>query len=210
MSEEQILITRYSSRRLYNTNSSEYVTLEEISTLIKNGKNIKIIDKQTSEDLTKQYLLQIISDIENKDGNVLPENMLTEIIKSYSNATEKIMPDMVAKTFEFYQNQQSEFLKHLNTKSVNPFTDKSSSDLMQDWQSKQFELMKDFLNPWDKKETTENSFRARLLNKTETYLLRLTDIFLQYFKYRAEDLARSKYFRSIFSKRRIASLCFSL
>ena len=73
MSEEQILITRYSSRRLYNTNSSEYVTLEEISTLIKNGKNIKIIDKQTGEDLTKQYLLQIISDIENKDGNVLPE-----------------------------------------------------------------------------------------------------------------------------------------
>ena len=95
MSEEQILITRYSSRRLYNTNSSEYVTLEEISTLIKNGENIKIIDKQTGEDLTKQYLLQIISDIENKDGNVLPENMLTEIIKSYSNATEKIMPDMV-------------------------------------------------------------------------------------------------------------------
>ena len=65
MSEEQILITRYSSRRLYNTNSSEYVTLEEISTLIKSGKNIKIIDKQTGEDLTKQYLLQIISDIEN-------------------------------------------------------------------------------------------------------------------------------------------------
>ena len=92
MSEDQILITRYSSRRLYNTNSSEYVTLEEISTLIKNGKNIKIIDKQTGEDLTKQYLLQIISDIENKDGNVLPENMLTEIIKSYSNATEKIYP----------------------------------------------------------------------------------------------------------------------
>ena len=75
MSEEQILITRYSSRRLYNTNSSEYVTLEEISTLIKSGKNIKIIDKQTGEDLTKQYLLQIISDIENKDGNVLPENL---------------------------------------------------------------------------------------------------------------------------------------
>ena len=89
MSEEQILITRYSSRRLYNTNSSEYVTLEEISTLIKSGKNIKIIDKQTGEDVTKQYLLQIISDIENKDGNVLPENMLTEIIKSLAMQQKK-------------------------------------------------------------------------------------------------------------------------
>ena len=174
MSEKQILITRYSSRRLYNTNSSEYVTLEEISALIKNGKNIKIIDKQTGEDLTKQYLLQIISDIENKDGNVLPENMLTEIIKSYNNATEKIMPDMVAKTFEFYQNQQSEFLKHLNTKSVNPFTDKSSSDLMQDWQSKQFELMKDFLKPWEKNESSENSStkKSSLSDKDEIETLK--------------------------------------
>ena len=174
MSEEQILITRYSSRRLYNTNSSEYVTLEEVSTLIKSGKNIKIIDKQTGEDLTKQYLLQIISDIENKDGNVLPENMLTEIIKSYSNATEKMMPDMVAKTFEFYQNQQSELLKHLNGKSINPFTDKFSSELMQDWQSKQFEFMKDFLKPWEKYESSENSStkKSSLSDKDEIEILK--------------------------------------
>ena len=113
MTDDQILITRYSSRRLYNTIDSEYITLDEIFNLIKKGKNIKIIDKQTGEDLTKQYLLQIISEIENKDGNVFPENMLTEIIKSYSSVTEKYMPDIVAKTFEFYQNQQSNFLKQL-------------------------------------------------------------------------------------------------
>ena len=112
MSDEFILITRYSSRRLYNTNTSEYVTLDEVYALIKEGKNIKIIDKQSQEDLTKQYLLQIISEIENKEGNVLPENMLTEIIKSYSNATQKIMPDMVAKTFEFYKNQQNESVSY--------------------------------------------------------------------------------------------------
>ena len=127
MSDDFILITRYSSRRLYNTNTSEYVTLDEVYTLIKEGKNIKIIDKQTQEDLTKQYLLQIISEIENKEGNVLPENMLTEIIKSYSNETQKIMPDMVAKTVEFYKNQQNEFLKHLNTKDVNPFLDEKTN-----------------------------------------------------------------------------------
>ena len=80
MFEEQILITRYSSRRLYNTNSSEYVTVEEISTLIKNGKNIKIIDKQTGEDLTKQYLLQIISDIENKDAARLAYELLSVVM----------------------------------------------------------------------------------------------------------------------------------
>ena len=88
MSEDHILITRYSSRRLYNTHSSEYITLEEVYSLIKEGKNIKIIDKQTQEDLTKQYLLQIISDIENKEGNVFPcvftaKNILVAKINPY-------------------------------------------------------------------------------------------------------------------------------
>jgi polyhydroxyalkanoate synthesis repressor PhaR len=157
LSDDFILITRYSSRRLYNTNTSEYVTLDEVYTLIKEGKNIKIIDKQTQEDLTKQYLLQIISEIENKEGNVLPENMLTEIIKSYSNATQKLMPDMVAKTFEFYKNQQNEFLKHLNTKDVNPFLDETTNEAVKDWQSKQFQIMNNFFNPWEKSGTDKSS-----------------------------------------------------
>ena len=157
MSDDFILITRYSSRRLYNTNTSEYVTLDEVYTLIKEGKNIKIIDKQTQEDLTKQYLLQIISEIENKEGNVLPENMLTDIIKSYSNATQKLMPDMVAKTFEFYKNQQNEFLKHLNTKDVNPFLDETTNEAVKDWQSKQFQIMNNFFNPWQKSGADKSS-----------------------------------------------------
>ena len=150
MSDDYILITRYSSRRLYNTSNSEYITLDEVYTLIKEGNNIKIIDKQTQEDLTKQYLLQIISEIENKEGNVLPENMLTEIIKSYSNTTQKIMPEIVANTFEFYKNQQNEFLKNLDTKDVNPFLDKTTNEAVKDWQSKQFQIMNNFFNSWQK------------------------------------------------------------
>ena len=121
MSQGQILITRYPNRRLYNTNSSEYVNLSGVSNLVKEGKNIKIVDKESGEDLTKQYLLQIISDEENKDGNILPESILIEIIKNYNDASQKIMPDMLEKTFEFYQKQQNEFLKNFPTKDVNPY-----------------------------------------------------------------------------------------
>ncbi len=169
MSEDHILITRYSSRRLYNTNTSEYVTLDEIYSLIKEGKNIKIIDKQTQEDLTKQYLLQIISDIENKEGNVFPENMLTDIIKSYSNTTQKIMPEMVAKTFEFYKNQQNEFLKHFNAKDGNPFFDETTSEVVKDWQSKQYQFMNNFMNPWAKANEKEKS---ALSDKEEIEILK--------------------------------------
>ena len=148
MSDKQILITRYPNRRLYNTSSSEYINLSGVSSLVKEGKNIKITDKETGEDLTKQYLLQIISDVENKDGNILSEKTLVEIIKSYSNVSQKIMPDMIEKAFEFYQHQHNDFLKHFNDQKLNPFLNEKNSETLKDWQSKQTELMKNLFNPW--------------------------------------------------------------
>jgi len=67
------------------------------------------------------------------------------------------MPDMVAKTFEFYKNQQNEFLKHLNTKDVNPFLDETTNEAVKDWQSKQFQIMNNFFNSWQKSGTDKSS-----------------------------------------------------
>ena len=74
---DTIIINKYSSRRLYNTNSSEYVTLDDLCRLINEGKNFKIIDKDSGKDITNQYLLQIISDLENKEGNVFPQDAVS-------------------------------------------------------------------------------------------------------------------------------------
>ena len=63
--KDVIVINKYSSRRLYNTNSSEYVTLDDLCTLINDGKNFKIIDKDSGKDITNQYLLQIILHLHN-------------------------------------------------------------------------------------------------------------------------------------------------
>ena len=163
MSGNQILIKRYPNRRLYNTNSSEYINLSGVSTLVKDGKNIKIIDKVTGEDLTKQYLLQIISDIENKDGNILSENMLIEIIKTYNNATQKVMPEMVEKTFEFYYQQQNEFFKHFDTKHAKPFFNDTNSETIKNLQSKQAEFMQNLLYPWDQ---YKNVYKPKDENET--------------------------------------------
>ncbi len=157
MSYDQILITRYPNRRLYNTNSSEYINLSGVESLVKEGQNIKIIDRETKEDLTKHYLLQIITDYENKEGNILSENMLTEIIKSYTNTAQKVMPDMVEKTFEFYKKQQDEFFKHVNSKDVNPFSNETSSETIKEWQSKQFQFMKGLLNPLEETNKDDES-----------------------------------------------------
>ena len=161
MSYDQILITRYPGRRLYNTNSSEYINLSGVASLVKEGKNIKILDKETKEDLTKQYLLQIITNYENKEGNILPENILTEIIKSYKNTAQRVMPDMVEKTFEFYKNQQDEFFKHVNTKDVNPFPNETSSETIKEWQTAQTQFMKNLFNPLDVNDNNNENLSAK-------------------------------------------------
>ena len=57
-----LLIKRYASRRLYNTESSDYVTLEDIAGFIRSGREVQIIDLKSGDDLTRQYLLQIIAE----------------------------------------------------------------------------------------------------------------------------------------------------
>ena len=146
--DNEIMITRYPNRRLYNTNSSEYINVSGIHSLIKEGKNIKIIDKKSGEDLTKQYLLQIISEIENKDGKVLSESLLVEIIKNFNSLSQKLMPDMISKTFEVFRTQQDKFLKMFDIKENNNFFENTSSKLLKDCVSYHDEFNKNIFNAW--------------------------------------------------------------
>ena len=145
---DTIIINKYSSRRLYNTNSSEYVTLDDLCKLINDGKNFKIIDKDTGKDITNQYLLQIISDLENKEGNVFPQDMLKEIILSYNNTAQKFMPDILSKTFEVFQQQQQNFLKAFNPPAEENKSSENSAVLFQEWQKSQAEIMEKMMQPW--------------------------------------------------------------
>jgi len=147
VSKDQILITRYPNRRLYNTDTNEYINVSGVISLLKKGKNIKIIERETKKDLTKHYLIQIITNLESKDGDVLSENTLIDIIKSYNNSVTKIMPDLIEKTFEFYKKQQNNFYTYTNSTDVSYLFNKSTSENLKEWQSKQFEFMKRFLNP---------------------------------------------------------------
>ena len=70
-----LLIKRYASRRLYNTETSDYVTLEDISGFIRAGREVQIVDLKSGDDLTRQYLLQIVAERESKGDTVLPTNL---------------------------------------------------------------------------------------------------------------------------------------
>jgi polyhydroxyalkanoate synthesis repressor PhaR len=145
-----IVINKYSSRRLYNTNSSEYVTLDDLCKLINDGKNFKIIDKDSSKDITNQYLLQIISDLENKEGSVFPQDVLKDIILSYNNTAQKFMPDLLSKTFEVFRQQQENFLKAFNAEDQQNKPKNESSDFFEEWQKNQTNIMEKMMQPWIK------------------------------------------------------------
>ena len=130
MMTDKIIITKYSSRRLYNTQTSEYVTLDQIAEFIRDGKEVQIIDKETNEDVTNQYLLQIISDYEIKKGASIPKDILTEIIKGYSDASKNFMPEILSQTFNFMKENQEKFLKSFNSNfDVNSNNDKNTETL---------------------------------------------------------------------------------
>ena len=146
--EDIIIINKYSSRRLYNTNSSEYVTLDDLCKLINAGKNFKIIDKDSGKDITNQYLLQIISDLENKEGSVFPQDVLKDIILSYNNTAQNFMPDLLSKTFEVFRQQQENFLNAFHSENQPNKSKDESSDFLEEWQKNQTDMMEKMMQPW--------------------------------------------------------------
>ncbi|MCA1336967.1 polyhydroxyalkanoate synthesis repressor PhaR [Pseudooceanicola marinus] len=117
-SESPLLIKRYASRRLYNTETSDYVTLEDIAGFIRGGREVQIVDLKSGDDLTRQYLLQIIAEHESRGENVLPLNVLNDLVRSYSSSAGSVVPQFLAASFEMLRDGQSKMMENLE--KVNP------------------------------------------------------------------------------------------
>ena len=111
--EKPLLIKRYASRRLYNTETSDYVTLEDIAEFIRDGREVQIIDLKSGDDLTRQYLLQIIAEHESRGENMLPINVLTDLVRSYTTQATSMVPDFLAASFEMLQKGQSQMMENM-------------------------------------------------------------------------------------------------
>ncbi|OYW56140.1 MAG: polyhydroxyalkanoate synthesis repressor PhaR [Rhodobacterales bacterium 12-65-15] len=111
--DKPLLIKRYASRRLYNTETSDYVTLEDIAGFIRTGREVQIVDLKTGDDLTRQYLLQIVAEHESKGESVLPVHVLTDLVRSYASGVQSIVPQFLASSFEMLRESQSKMMENL-------------------------------------------------------------------------------------------------
>jgi polyhydroxyalkanoate synthesis repressor PhaR len=127
--EKPLLIKRYASRRLYNTETSDYVTLEDIAGFIRDGREVQIVDLKTGDDLTRQYLLQIIAEHESRGENVLPVNVLNDLVRSYMVPGGGMMPQFLQSSFEMLRESQSKMMENMN--AMNPMAQIPGFEAMQ-------------------------------------------------------------------------------
>ena len=128
-SGEPLLIKRYASRRLYNTETSDYVTLEDIAGFIRDGREVQIVDLKTGDDLTRQYLLQIIAEHESRGENVLPVNVLNDLVRSYMVPGGGMMPQFLQSSFEMLRESQSKMMENMN--AMNPMAQMPGFEALQ-------------------------------------------------------------------------------
>src|SRR5215469_1879418 len=92
-SDEPVTIKKYANRRLYNTGTSTYVTLEDLASMVKAGENFVVYDAKTGEDITRSVLAQIIFEQENKEGqSLLPITFLRQLIRFYGDSMQMLVP----------------------------------------------------------------------------------------------------------------------
>lgn len=111
--EKPLLVKRYASRRLYNTEKSDYVTTEDIAGLIRGGREVQIVDLRSGDDLTRQYLLQIIADHESRGENLLPLNVLIDLVRSYRRKENNTVPELLSFLYDIFQVGQSKLIEDM-------------------------------------------------------------------------------------------------
>ena len=109
----KVVIKKYANRRLYNTASSSYVTLEHLSEMVKEGVDFVVYDAKTGEDITRPVLAQIIFDEESRGSSLLPIQFLRQLISFYGDSMQSFLPSYLEMSLDSFAKQQERFAGQL-------------------------------------------------------------------------------------------------
>ena len=120
---EPIIIKKYANRRLYNTATSSYVTLDYLSQMVKDGDEFVVNDAKTGEDITRQVLTHIIVEEEGKGVNLLPISFLRHLISFYGDSLQAVVPNYLEHTMQSFATNQEALRKTMADalEGFNPF-----------------------------------------------------------------------------------------
>jgi polyhydroxyalkanoate synthesis repressor PhaR len=103
---EKVTIKKYANRRLYDTESSSYITLDRLAAMIREGRDFEVVDAKTGEDITHQVLTQIIVDEEARGSTLLPVNFLRQLIGLYGGQMQGAVPPYLEAAMDAFQKNQ--------------------------------------------------------------------------------------------------------
>jgi polyhydroxyalkanoate synthesis repressor PhaR len=106
-SSGKVTIKKYANRRLYDTESSSYITLDRLAEMVREGREFEVVDAKSGEDITRQVLTQIIVDEEARGATMLPLSFLKQLIGLYGNSMQNFVPSYLEAAMDAFQRNQS-------------------------------------------------------------------------------------------------------
>lgn len=108
-----IIIKKYANRRLYNTDTSAYITLDDLAKMTREGREFQVVDAKTGEDITHNVLTQIIMDEEGRGQTMLPAGFLRQLISMYGDSMQAMVPQYLEASMEAFRRNQEQFREAL-------------------------------------------------------------------------------------------------
>ena len=128
---ETVIIKKYANRRLYNTKSSSYITLDHLSKMTREGVDFKVLDAKTGTDITHSILTQIIMEEESTGGEqMLPVNFLRQLISMYGNSMQGLVPHYLEASMDHFRSNQSKLREAFEASlGINPLAKLAQQNL---------------------------------------------------------------------------------
>jgi polyhydroxyalkanoate synthesis repressor PhaR len=104
-----VIIKKYANRRLYNTETSSYITLDHLAAMTREGRDFKVVDAKTDEDITHNVLTQIIMEEEARGTSMLPVNFLRQLISLYGDSMQAMVPGYLEASMDSFRRNQEQF-----------------------------------------------------------------------------------------------------
>ena len=106
-----VIIKKYANRRLYNTETSAYITLEHLAAMVREGREFQVLDARSDDDITRSVLTQIIMDEEARGQTMLPVNFLRQLISMYGDSMQAMVPQYLDASMQAFRKNQAQFQK---------------------------------------------------------------------------------------------------
>ncbi|RDE07453.1 polyhydroxyalkanoate synthesis repressor PhaR [Sphingomonas aracearum] len=125
-----VIIKKYANRRLYNTETSSYITLEHLAAMTREGRDFKVVDAKSDDDITHSILTQIIMEEEARGQNMLPVNFLRQLISMYGDSMQAMVPGYLEASMDSFRRNQQQFKTAVEGAFANtPFAEVAKKNL---------------------------------------------------------------------------------